>query len=137
MVIQVEFVGVEFQTRIKKSDYNPVWDDVFLFSVSEAEADPGPLVVRLWDWDRAGSNEQIGTFTVDAARMWDICRTSIGWEELREWEVLDDRFRPVVGHDKQKTVVEMKIKLLDPEVPNCFDSVSILFRFIFYINLCI
>jgi hypothetical protein len=58
--------GTVHQTVVKKRNNNPLWNQNFLFKVSNEESE---LVIKVFDWDRFKSNEVVGTVKLSGQEM--------------------------------------------------------------------
>lgn len=116
------FQDVEYKTTVVKNTYDAEWMDTFNFDVDDACKNiPFAFVVSLWDFDTASKDDEIGSFSISAARVSDLFRASLGSVAEASFLVLDAG-KPVLGHDKKRCEVTMRVKVC--EVPIAFPMIE-------------
>ncbi len=110
--------GREMRTKTIKNNYSPVWDETFLWNVSDVEKGcDEELRAVVMDWDATSKDDEVGSLTIPASRMSEIVRAKIGWEG-QETFTLYREGKAVIGQDKELSKVAVKVSVV--EVPKAF-----------------
>ncbi|GMH82883.1 hypothetical protein TL16_g09413 [Triparma laevis f. inornata] len=106
------------KTKIVKSTLDPIWRHMY-FEVKltpgeeDKEIDEGELLIEVWDWDRVGSDDQLGVLTFKGKEMKDLMKKS---DETAELGLDDDVLRVIEGEWKRlegtPKLSDFKIKVL-------------------------
>jgi hypothetical protein len=119
----VSFEGMELRTKTVKNTYEPEWNETFEWYVGDVHKGCSKdLTVTIMDWDAGSKDDEVGSFTIPAARMCEIVRAKIG-QTLEDTFTLFQGGKGVAGHDKQTSEVSMKISIV--EVPDAFALLDI------------
>jgi Ca2+-dependent lipid-binding protein len=116
--------GTEHRTKTIKGSYTPSWNETFSWNLMEVEKGcRSGFVVQINDWDAASKDDEVGNFSIPASRMSEVVRARIGWEGEETFPLSVDDCKAVVGHDKQRSEVTVKISVI--EIPNAFGALEI------------
>ena len=106
------------KTKVIKSTLDPMWNhsyfDIKLTPGSEFEdIDAGALVIEVWDWDRIGSDDQLGVLTFKGKDMRELIKKSDETAEIgvddNVLRVIEEEWKRLEGTPKQS---EFKINVL-------------------------
>ena len=118
----LSFEECEYKTNIIKNSYTAEWDEMFSLDVDEIEKElKSDISVTVWDWDRASAHDRIGSIRIPASRVCELFRCPLGSQAQHTFTLYEDG-KPVVGHDKQKCEVTLKMSLGEMPIP--FSSVA-------------
>ena len=112
--IVVSYEGQDYTTEVVKNCYDAEFGETFNLDVASAKKGTKSAVkVKVFDWDAASKDDEIGTFRISAERMSNIFRGDLDADDEETFLVLD-KGQPVVGHDKQ--VCKSTMHLWQPRV---------------------
>ena len=110
----VDFAGQTFKTEVRKNTYSPDWNAVDVFRIDDMSQVKNPLYLTVYDWDTVKKNDKIGQVTLLPADISRVLANGYGWQEEAEYSIINDQGREVIGNDKLKSVISLKLKVLEP-----------------------
>jgi hypothetical protein len=117
------FEGLEHRTETIKNSYNPEWNQTFTCVFTDcSKMVRSDFVVQVNDWDATSKDDEVGSFTIPAARMSEILRAKLG-SEGQETFTLYLEGKPVVGQDKELSQITVKVRVL--EAPKAFATLEL------------
>ncbi len=117
------FNGMQLTTETIKGSYTPVWNETFIWDIAEIEKGcQSDFVVQVNDWDATSKDDEVGSFTIPAARMSEILRAKIGWEGQDTFTLYLEG-KSVTGQDKELSEVTVKVCIV--EVPKAFAALMV------------
>ena len=106
------------KTKVIKNTLDPIWRHMY-FEVNltpgkeEEEIDAGELLIEVWDWDRIGSDDQLGILTFKGKEMRELMKKSDDTAELGldddVLRVIEEEWKRLEGTPKQS---EFKVNVL-------------------------
>lgn len=103
--------GIEYRTEVVKNCFDADWHAAFNLDLDDcAKGNTSDCDVSLWDWDVASKDDLIGGFKISAARMSELFRSKLGSGAEHGFAVVREG-RPVVGHDRQKTLMALTVRV--------------------------
>ena len=116
---QVTYGGTVHQTKVKKMEYNPSFEDEsFLFDKSENSSSPSPLLITVLDWDRFKSNEVIGSAYVSCDTLDGVWNASPGYCIELELPLTKDKI-PVINAQNLPSVAKIRLKNAGNAISGC------------------
>eukprot|EP00961_Rhodomonas_salina_P258635 3495138-Rhodomonas_salina.1 len=104
-------------TSTKMRNYNPHWEETFLFRIPDVRAAVGELHIHVLDWDMVGAHDRVGSAIISEDVMAQIARGTLGWRGEGWFDVFDDKDQGVVGHDKQSCYLILRIHVTSAAAP--------------------
>ena len=74
------------------------------------------IVVAVMDWDKASEDDEVGTFSIPSGRVLELFRAKLGSHAEGTFPVMSGG-RPVLGHDKKRCSVTVRVRVCDVPVP--------------------
>lgn len=117
----LSFGGVDYRTETKKNTYEAEWNETFNLDHDDVgNGTQSECRITVWDWDAASKDDEIGSVVIPSSRVTELFRSAFG-SSGEQTLSLKSEGKPVVGHDKQKCVVTLKIRVC--EVPLSFPTI--------------
>ncbi len=121
---QVSYAGSVHQTKVKRQDYNPRWEDEpFLFDLFKdqflAENKPAPHIeVAVLDWDRFKSNDVIGSVSIPNDALNEVLNASDNC--IKELELaLSNNGNPVCNTVGSPSIIKIRLKNVGMVISGC------------------
>ncbi|KAJ1475691.1 C2 domain-containing protein [Baffinella frigidus] len=114
--VRAVFGSEVHETSVIKNTYDASFEESFVLDVVSYDDEPDALVadvtVRVLDHDLVSASDEVGAVSIPGDVLKRAALADLGWEAEVQFDVLS-RGRHVVGHDRKRCVIRMKVRVLE------------------------